>query len=295
MPAIFFFALCCACAALLRPADCQSIPGELQHNKGQNYYHGLNGIEQNDAKASTYFFKAAAKGHANAQNYLGVMYENGRGVEKDDGEAFKWYEKAAAQAHATAQNNLGFMYQHGRGAEQNDDKAVALYRKAANQGYAIAQNNMAFMCLHGRGVPKDDVAALEWYRKAADQGYVTGQDTLWHGKGIASGFGKGMPTDGQEITQSVPYTIGAEDLASLAAAEQAQMLESAEQMQGTQASSQQQVPGLVGCQGWVTILMDLANNVLKDPLPYLSLAFDTLVALLVTAIVIGTMSICVMF
>ncbi len=34
--------------------------------------------------------KAAAKGYADAQNYLGVCYEKGNGVAKDEAEAVKW-------------------------------------------------------------------------------------------------------------------------------------------------------------------------------------------------------------
>ena len=53
-----------------------------------------------------WFRKAAEQKHANAQYYMGCMYENGYGVPKNTEEAIKWYQKAAAQGLADAQNKL---------------------------------------------------------------------------------------------------------------------------------------------------------------------------------------------
>ena len=63
------------------------------------------------------------QGDAQAQNNLGVMYENGRGVPQDYDEAVKWYRLAAAQGDADAQNNLGVMYENGRGVPQDNEEA----------------------------------------------------------------------------------------------------------------------------------------------------------------------------
>ncbi len=57
----------------------------------------------------------AEQGNANAQFFLGVMYDKGRGVPQDDAEAVKWYRKAAEQGVAEAQYNLGLMYDDGQG------------------------------------------------------------------------------------------------------------------------------------------------------------------------------------
>ena len=56
----------------------------------------------------------AERGDAEAQNNLGVMYDNGRGVPRDDTEAAKWFRKAADQGIADAQYNIGVMYFNGR-------------------------------------------------------------------------------------------------------------------------------------------------------------------------------------
>ena len=48
----------------------------------------------------------AERGHAGAQNNLGVMYSKGQGVPQDDKEATKWWRLAAEQEFAPAQYNL---------------------------------------------------------------------------------------------------------------------------------------------------------------------------------------------
>ena len=83
----------------------------------------------------------ADKGEAEAQLYMGVMYDNGEGVQVDYRQAVLWYRKAADQGNANAQYNLGMMYANG------------LY------------------------VPQDWVQALEWFNLAAliggDDAFVT--------------------------------------------------------------------------------------------------------------------------
>jgi hypothetical protein len=80
--------------------------------------------------------KAAELGLANAQVFLGHMYDNGRGVPQDFQEAAKWYCLAAEQGDAGAQFNLGEMYAEGRGVPQNKIVAYALFNLAAvNDAY----------------------------------------------------------------------------------------------------------------------------------------------------------------
>jgi GYF domain 2/Sel1 repeat len=85
--------------------------------------------------------------------------------------------RAANQGGAEAQNDLGIMYENGSGVPQNYVTAVAWYRKAADQ-VAIAQYNLGTMYEYGEGVPKDDAEALTWYRKAADQGDADAKEQL---------------------------------------------------------------------------------------------------------------------
>ena len=50
-----------------------------------------------------WFKLAAAKGNADAQTKIGVMYIRGDGVAKDFAEGLTWFKLAAAQGHASAQ------------------------------------------------------------------------------------------------------------------------------------------------------------------------------------------------
>jgi TPR repeat protein len=47
------------------------------------------------------------------------MYGKGLGVPVDYRRAMAWYRKAAAQGHATAQNNIGFIYLNGQGVPKD--------------------------------------------------------------------------------------------------------------------------------------------------------------------------------
>ena len=103
------------------------------YNTGVRYYN-----EKNYAEAVKWHRKAAEQGHADAQNYLGFCYHQGRGVELNHEEAVKWYQKAAEQGNAEAQSSLGFCYERGHGVEQNYAEAAKWYKKAADNGYSKA-------------------------------------------------------------------------------------------------------------------------------------------------------------
>ena len=62
--------------------------------------------EEEYGQAVSWFRKAAEHGYADAEYYLGLMYDNGQGVPKDGGEANRWFQKAAAQGQADATNRL---------------------------------------------------------------------------------------------------------------------------------------------------------------------------------------------
>ena len=63
-----------------------------------------------------------------------MMYYEGRGVQQNDAEAVKWWWKAADQGADQAQYNLGLMYDEGRGVQQNYVWAHTWYNLAAKQG-----------------------------------------------------------------------------------------------------------------------------------------------------------------
>jgi hypothetical protein len=136
------------------------------------------------------FGKAAAAGHAPAQNYLGYMYRHGFGVTQDFARALAWYQKAAAQNHAGALNNIGYMYRHGLGVARDYAEARAWFKRAAERGDAAGQYNLGQMLADGVGAAPEYREALKWYRTAADQGHARAAIGLAHlyaqGLGVAA-------------------------------------------------------------------------------------------------------------
>ena len=80
------------------------------------YEDGIEAYRRGDfSSAAKLVRKAADKGDAAAQLFLGVLYAQGVGVPKDDKQAIVWWRKAAEQGHAGAQSNLGVKYANGTG------------------------------------------------------------------------------------------------------------------------------------------------------------------------------------
>ncbi len=73
----------------------------------------------------------AKKGDAEAQTYVGEIYEKGLGLEPDYKLAQSWYLKAAEQGFSRAQINLGYLYEKGLGVEKDSVIALNWYRKAS--------------------------------------------------------------------------------------------------------------------------------------------------------------------
>ena len=137
------------------------------------------------------FLSAAEQGNANAQVYLGFMYDAGEGVSQDDGEAVKWWRRAAEQGDADAQRILGTLYREGEGVPQDYGEAVKWYRRAAEQGNVTAQLELAYMYINAEGVSQDYIEAAKWQRHAAEQGNAMAQLVL----GLAYRTGEGVRQD----------------------------------------------------------------------------------------------------
>ncbi|MFH7445099.1 sel1 repeat family protein, partial [Pseudomonas syringae pv. tagetis] len=76
----------------------------------------------------------AAKGNAEAEDYIGLQYVVGKGVSKDAIKAFEIISAAAQQRLVLAQYRLGFFYENGVGSAVNLAKAAEFYKVAAEQG-----------------------------------------------------------------------------------------------------------------------------------------------------------------
>ena len=102
---------------------------------GADFNKGLAAAQSGDfATALREWRPLAEQGHANAQFYLGLMYDKGEGVLQDYKTAVKWYTLAAEQGDAIAQNSLGWMYDNGHGVIKDNVYAHMWGNIAASNG-----------------------------------------------------------------------------------------------------------------------------------------------------------------
>ncbi len=85
----------------------------------------------NYATALKYWLPLAQQGDANAQTYVGEIFEKGLGQAPDYPLAVQWYAKAAQQGYSRAQINLGHLYEKGLGVAEDKKRALDLYRLAS--------------------------------------------------------------------------------------------------------------------------------------------------------------------
>ncbi len=97
-----------------------------------------------DSKQATFTeqLQYANQGSAPSQQYVGWCYSKGEGVEQDSAKAVSWYHKAATQGHVDAQTNLAWHYESGQGIGISLEDALAWYKKAAAQNNAWAQEQV---------------------------------------------------------------------------------------------------------------------------------------------------------
>lgn len=98
------------------------------------------------------------------------FYEKGAGFvdNKEYGPAVYWLKKAADKGHARGQNYLGLMYLNGWGGERDYSAAAELFKQAVANGFAFGNFNLARLYENGWGVPKDERLAEEYYQKSGD-------------------------------------------------------------------------------------------------------------------------------
>ena len=72
-----------------------------------------------NSKTLKQYTTAAENGHADAQTFLGLIYDKGIEVPVDFKIAVKWYTLAPEQDVAIAQHSLGVMYYNGHGVRKD--------------------------------------------------------------------------------------------------------------------------------------------------------------------------------
>ena len=111
--------------------------------------------------------------------------------------------KAAALGHAPAQNALGFALQHGSGLPRDPAAALAWFRRAAEQGLADAEFNLGFMLQRGEAGSIDITQAADWFHRAADHGSAPAIAAL--GTLYADGPGAGGNGPARDSTLALLY------------------------------------------------------------------------------------------
>jgi TPR repeat protein len=96
-------------------------------------------LSSDKSQAAVLFQQAADQGHAGAQYYLGMIYENGAGVPKDVAAALNFYRQSATNGFPEAGMTLGNYYSDGLDAKPDYSEAFVWYRVAAAQGNRLAE------------------------------------------------------------------------------------------------------------------------------------------------------------
>ncbi|MGH2607496.1 MAG: caspase family protein [Tepidiformaceae bacterium] len=110
--------------------DCEIRGGEYVSFDRANY-----------ATALKVWLAPAQQGDADAQAYVGEIFEKGLGVPPDYGAAAEWYRRGAEQGHSRAAINLGNLYERGLGVPKDASQALQWYRRATglpDVGFQIA-------------------------------------------------------------------------------------------------------------------------------------------------------------
>ena len=142
----------------------------------------------------------ADAGNAEAQRFVGILYDNGLAVSRDGREAADWFRKAAAKGDAQAEYRLGMKLVHGAdGVTRDVSQGLSLMERAGEHGYIHSFYYIADLYRTGGwGVPEDAAQSMVWFRKAADQGDAASQTTL----GIDYQYGRGVT---KNIDQAISW------------------------------------------------------------------------------------------
>lgn len=159
---------------------------DAQFFVGSLYQQG-DGVVKNVAIAMPWLEKAAAQKHHGALNALGVIFASEEEF-RDYIKAEKCFEAASKQGIAEAQYNLGLLLANGLGNKQSPKEAATCFQKAAESGVAAAQHKLGKLYDEGEVLIEDPEKALHWYHQAAEQGYAQAQYDMGllyhHGRGV---------------------------------------------------------------------------------------------------------------
>jgi len=109
---------------------------------------------------------------------LGDIFANGVDGKPDNARAVTWYRKAAEHGDPSAQFGLALRYAMGQGVPPDLEQAFRLFKAAADQGEPRAQYDLATMYEEGRGTPADAGLAQHYFQLVAERGMSQAQFRL---------------------------------------------------------------------------------------------------------------------
>jgi len=141
----------------------------------QSVKAGIDAWQRADyASAVAIWRPLAEQGDPDAQFNLGQAYRLGRGVQTNLAAAKSWFERAAARGHVDAQTTLGLLlFQNGAQAE-----ALKWLKLAAEQGEPRALLVYGTALFNGDGVAQDQILGYAYVSRAAAQGLAPARETL---------------------------------------------------------------------------------------------------------------------
>jgi cell division septation protein DedD len=142
---------------------------------GQSVKAGIDAWQRADYSGAVAIWRPIAEaGDADAQFNLGQAYRLGRGVPINLAAAKTWFERAAASGHLDAQTTLGLLlFQNGEQAQ-----GLKWLKMAADQGEPRAQLVYGTALYNGDTVTQDRVLGYAYVSRAAAQGLAPAKDTL---------------------------------------------------------------------------------------------------------------------
>jgi hypothetical protein len=141
----------------------------------QNVRAGIEAWQHADyARAVAIWRPLAEKGDPDAAFNLGQAYRLGRGVAINLAAAQTWFERAAAKGHVDAQTTLGLMlFENG-----DRPAGIRWLRQAAEKGEPRALLVYGTALFNGDGVKQDPILGYAYVSRAAAQGLAPAQATL---------------------------------------------------------------------------------------------------------------------
>jgi TPR repeat protein len=151
------------------------------------------GLPKDAAAAAAWYRKAGDGGELRGYGYLAILMIRGEGTDKDVEGGLKLLKDTAARGNADAMEFLGAVY-HGM-AGVPEDAVLArdwtLKAAMAEEPSVSAQSSIGVMMMTGYGGPKDFAEGIRWLRLAAEDDDVSALYNL----GVAYETGEGVARD----------------------------------------------------------------------------------------------------